>query len=148
MRSVPRYQPVDSMSFHSRPRSAHLATANIFDVALEPAFDFGSEEYQSLQERSGTSAFQGSRWLGTLHREVAPALAAEPVTVTARERATGRLVLVLPLVRCRLNRLIYLEFADFGVCDYLALVYDPGDTERLISDATLPIRVSALLAPF
>jgi len=136
------------MSFHSRPRSAHLATANIFDVALEPAFDFGSEEYQSLQERSGTSAFQGSRWLGTLHREVAPALAAEPVTVTARERATGRLVLVLPLVRCRLNRLIYLEFADFGVCDYLALVYDPGDTERLISDATLPIRVSALLAPF
>ena len=141
-------QPVDPMSFHSRPRPTHCAVVDIFDVRIEPTFDFGSEEYQSFQERSGTTAFQGSRWLATVYREVAPALAAEPVTVTVRESRTGRLVLVLPLVRARLNGLTSLRFADFGVCDYLTSVYDRVDAERLIADATLPVRVATLLPPF
>lgn len=132
------------MSFHSRLRAA----ADMFDVAVEPAFEFDSAEYQSLHERSATTAFQGSGWLGTLHREVAPAFAAEPVTVTVRERGTGRLILVLPLVRRRVNRLISIEFADFGVCDYLPSVCEPADTYRLIADTTLPSRIWRLLAPF
>jgi CelD/BcsL family acetyltransferase involved in cellulose biosynthesis len=132
------------MSLHTRLRAA----ADIFDVALEPTFEFDSAEYQSLQERSATTAFQGSRWLATLYREVAPAFAAEPITVTVRERGTGRLMLVLPLVRRRANKLISIEFADFGVCDYLAPVCEPADIHCLVADATLPPRIWRLLAPF
>ena len=56
-------------------------------------------------------------------------------------------MLVLPLVRCRRNGLTFVEFADFGLCDYLTAVYDPDDAERLVADAALPSRVAALLPP-
>ena len=57
-------------------------------------------------------------------------------------------MLVLPLVRRRANGLVSIEFADFGLCDYLASVYGPADAHRLIADATLPLRIRRLLAPF
>ena len=38
-----------------------------------------------------------------------------------------------------------LEFADFGLCDYLAPVYDPADLPLLLVDATLPKRIVAAL---
>jgi len=57
-------------------------------------------------------------------------------------------MLVLPLVRRRANKLISIEFADFGVCDYLASICEPADAPHLIADATLPPRIRRLLAPF
>ena len=38
-----------------------------------------------------------------------------------------------------------LEFADFGLCDYLRPVYDPTDLPLLLVDATLPARLAAVL---
>jgi CelD/BcsL family acetyltransferase involved in cellulose biosynthesis len=133
------------MTFVSKPASVRAADAAAIGFAIERQFDFRSQEYQSLQQRSCTTAFQDPGWLDALHRQVAPAVAAEPVTVTARERPGGRLLLVLPLARCRRKGVTFIEFADFGLCDYLRPVYDPADAPILLGDATLPKRVGALL---
>lgn len=133
------------MSFHSRLRAARAAFVEILEVAVEPEFDFGAREFQLLCELSKVTAFQDARWLALLHREVAPTFAAEPVTVTVRDKISGELMLVLPLVRMSNNRLRVLEFADFGVCDYLAAIYDPKSAARLIADASLPARIADLL---
>jgi CelD/BcsL family acetyltransferase involved in cellulose biosynthesis len=133
------------MSYLSVPRPIRPAEADMLDVAVEPHFDFTSAEYESIHQRSRTTAFQGSRWLDALHRHVAHAMTAEPVTVTVRESGSGRLVLVLPLARTRRNGVVFLEFADFGLCDYLAAVYDPVDVPLLVGDAGLQERITALL---
>jgi CelD/BcsL family acetyltransferase involved in cellulose biosynthesis len=133
------------MSFHSRLSAARAAFGDILNVAIEPDFDFGSREYRSLWERSHATAFQGARWLALLHSQVTPALSAERVTVTVRDKISGELVLILPLVRIGRNGLRVLEFVDFGLCDYLAAIYDPTNTARLVADASLPARVAELL---
>ena len=133
------------MSFVSKLSSASSTGVALHDVTIEPHFDFRSEEYQSLHQRSQATAFQGPQWLDALYRHVAPALTAEPVIVTVRETSSGRLVLVLPLARCRRNAVTFMEFADFGLCDYLGAVHDPVDAPRLVSDVTLPGRVTAVL---
>lgn len=133
------------MSFHSRLSAARAAFVDILNVTIEPDFDFGSREYQSLWERSRATAFQGARWLALLHNRVAPALSAQRVTVTVRDKISGELVLVLPLVRASRNGLRVLEFADFGLCDYHAAIYDPTNMARLVGDASLPARIAALL---
>ena len=115
------------------------------EVAVEPHFDFRSDEYCSLLNRSNAAAFQTALWLETLYRDVAPAFGANPVIVTVREAHSGELLLVLPLVRRRHRQVSVIEFADFGVCDYLRPIYDPADQPRLISDVTLPDRIAALL---
>src|ERR1043165_9114369 len=70
-------------------------------VAAELAFDFAGTEYGALQQRSGATAFQGMQWLSALQRHIAPAAQAEPITLTVRDAKDGRLMLVLPLARCR-----------------------------------------------
>jgi len=114
-------------------------------VAAEPAFDFAGSEYRALQQRSRATAFQGARWLSALQRHVAPAAGAEPVTVTGRDAADGRLMLVLPLARHRARGLIFLKFADFGLCDYTGPVYDLADAPSLLADVDLAQRVAAAL---
>jgi hypothetical protein len=108
------------MTFAPRAQFRAIET-NALVVAAEPAFDFASAEYQALQQRSHTTAFQGARWLAALHRDVAPALGAEPVTITLWDAAEGRLMLVLALARNRQNGVTFLAFADFGLCDDLLL---------------------------
>ena len=114
------------------------------EVAVEPHFDFRSDEYRLLLGRSNATAFQTALWLDTLYRDVAPTFGAEPVVVTVRAAGSGELLLVLPLVR-RHHQVTFVEFADFGVCDYLRPIYDPADQTRLIADATLPGRISSVL---
>lgn len=114
-------------------------------IAVEPAFDFAGAEYGSLQQCTLATAFQAPGWVDALHRDVAPVFGAEQVTVTVREQTGGRLVLVLPLVRYRRHGVTHLEFADFGLCDYLGPVYDPADAPLLLADATLPQRLDAAL---
>lgn len=116
------------------------------EVAVEPHFDFRSDEYRSLFGRSNATVFQTALWLDTLYRDVAPAFGAEAVIVTVREPDSGELLLVLPLVRRRQHQLTFVEFAGFGVCDYLRPIYDPADQQRLMADATLPGRIASLLS--
>src|ERR1043165_6521538 len=123
------------------------AAATKLVAAIEPAFDFVGIEYLALWQRSRSTAFQGARWLSALQRDVAPAAGAEPVTVTVRDANDGRLMLVLPLARRRALGVVFLTFADFGLCDYLGPVYDPAYAQSLLADANLPQRVAAALPP-
>ena len=126
------------------PRTLLRADDTLLDVAVE-AFDFVSEEYRALHERSCATAFQAPRWLAALHRDVGTAFGAKPVTVTVRDPSDRRLMLVLPFALLRRRGVTTLEFADFGLCDYLGPVYDPADLPLLLVDATLPKRVAAAL---
>lgn len=132
------------MNFAPRTADLQAVSASPLDVALEPAFDFAGADYRGLHPCSQASAFQAPRWLDRLHRDVAPARGAEAATVTVRA-ADGRLMLVLPLMRRRQRGVAILEFADFGVCDYLGAVYDPADAPLLLADASLPRRIAAAL---
>src|SRR5947209_15862328 len=127
------------MTILSRTRPARPAQAQPLVAAVEAGFDFRSDQYRSLYQRAQASAFQEPDWLDRLHRDVAPAFAAEPATLTLRSRE-GRLVLVLPLVRRRQGAMSFLELADFGLCDYGAAVYDSADAPLLLSDPGLPAR--------
>ncbi len=113
-------------------------------VALEASFDFAGPDYRTLHANSDASVFQSPAWLDGLHREVAPAFRAAQATVTVRDQR-GRLLMVLPLVCRRVRGMTILEFADFGLCDYNAAVYDLNTATLLDTDPTLPQRVAAAL---
>lgn len=126
------------------PRTLLLADDTLLNVAVE-TFDFLSDEYRALHERSCATAFQAPRWLDALHRDVGTAFGAKPVTVAVRDPSDGRLMLVLPFALLRRRGVTTLEFADFGLCDYLGPVYDPADLPLLLVDATLAKRIAAAL---
>lgn len=120
----------------------------MFEIALENAFDFGSDEYRSLFERSRATAFQHPLWLDRLYRVLAPAEGATPLVVTARRRDDGRLDMVLPLVRRRRRGLRIVEFADLEISDYAAVVCEDATFETLAQDARVRERILALLKPY
>lgn len=119
----------------------------LFDVRLEPAFHFLSEEYGQLFERASATAFQHPIWLHRLYRDLAPRLGAEPLIVAARRRGTGELAMVLPLVRRKRGSLRVIEFADLEVSDYAAPVCDPAALGELASERVAR-EVRAQLRPF
>ena len=127
------------------PAMPFRAAEALLDVAVEPAFEFLGAEYRALQQRSCATSFQAPLWLDALHRDVGAAFGARPVTVTVRAQTDGRLMLVLPLTLRRERGVTTLEFADFGLCDYLAPVHDTADLPLLLADATLPERIAAAL---
>jgi CelD/BcsL family acetyltransferase involved in cellulose biosynthesis len=143
---ITRHAGMDSITLAPRAQNVRVnAAATKLVVAAEPAFDFAGTEYRSLHQRSCATAFQGASWLSALHHDVAPAAGAGPVTITVRDAADGHLMLVLPLAHYRAHGITFLTFADFGLCDYLGLVYDPLDAASLLLDASLPQRVAAAL---
>jgi CelD/BcsL family acetyltransferase involved in cellulose biosynthesis len=108
-------------------------------VALEPGFDFRSDEFADLFAVSGGSAFQHPIWLEALYRRLAPNRAAEPVIIAGRA-ASGQLRFVLPMIRRRMSGVWLLETTDLGVGDYAAPVmaqgFAPTDATRdAIADA-------------
>ena len=125
-------------------RTVHAAEAAVFAVAVEPDFEFAGAAYRTLHANSRATVFQFPSWIAALHRDLGPVFGAEEVTVTVRDQS-GRLMLVLPLVRRRRGGVTILEFADFGLCDYHAAVYDIDETPLLDADATLAQRIAAVL---
>jgi CelD/BcsL family acetyltransferase involved in cellulose biosynthesis len=99
-------------------------------------FDFRSAEYAELYGRSSVTLFQHPVWLHNLYTDLAPQLKAEPVVVTIRASADGRLVAVLPLVR-RSGLVRRVEFADLGVSDYATPVIDSAAAPELIGSAAV-----------
>ena len=134
------------MNFIPRVSGVRPVDGSVPTVALESSFDFAAPEYRELHANSGASVFQSPSWIDALHHEVAPAFGADQVTVTVRDPG-GRLLMVLPLVRRRVRGMRILEFADFGLCDYNAPVYDLDEAVLLDADMTLPQRVAAVLPP-
>ena len=75
--------------------------SNDFDIVIEQSFDFLSEDYAELFDRSAATAFQHPIWLHSLYVRLAANAGATPLVVVVRDRATGTLAMVLPLLRMR-----------------------------------------------
>ncbi|PAY07232.1 MULTISPECIES: GNAT family N-acetyltransferase [Bradyrhizobium] len=119
-----------------------------FDVSIDDAFDFLSEEYATLFEGSDATAFQHPLWLDSLYRKLAPAAAAKPLVIVVRSRATGALAAVLPMLRVRRGPMRTIEFADLRVSDYLAPVCSIKTFAELLQDGRTCQKLRQLLRPF
>jgi CelD/BcsL family acetyltransferase involved in cellulose biosynthesis len=123
-------------------------SSGTFDVCIDNAFDFLSQEYVELFDGSDATAFQHPVWLDTLYRKLAPAAAAKPLIVVIRYRATGMLAAVLPLLRVRRGPLQTVEFADLRVSDYLAPVCTAKAFSDLLQDEDACLTLRRLIRPF
>ncbi|WP_338691607.1 GNAT family N-acetyltransferase [Bradyrhizobium sp. 26S5] len=119
-----------------------------FDVCIDDAFDFLSEEYATLFEGSDATAFQHPLWLDSLYRKLAPAAAAKPLVVVVRHRASKALAAVLPLLRVRRGPMRTIEFADLRVSDYLSPVCSIATFAELLRDERACERLRHLVRPF
>ncbi|MGN8544371.1 GNAT family N-acetyltransferase [Bradyrhizobium sp. 13971] len=119
-----------------------------FDVSIDDAFDFLSEEYVKLFEGSDATAFQHPIWLDSLYRKLAPAASAKPLVVAIRHRANKSLAAVLPMLRVRRGPMRTIEFADLRVSDYLSPVCSIATFADLLQDRRACERLRQLLRPF
>jgi CelD/BcsL family acetyltransferase involved in cellulose biosynthesis len=119
-----------------------------FDVGIENAFNFLSEEYRTLFDSSAATAFQHPIWLDGLYGKLVPKAGAKPLIVVVRHAGSGALAMVLPLLKVRRGPIRTVEFADLRVSDYLA----PICTEKVFSDLLQNERargqIRGLIGPF
>ena len=120
----------------------------MFQVLVEHAFNFLSLEYVDLFNRARATAFQHPLWLQHLYAMLLNPGTDEPLVVTVRTKADGRLLLVLPLVRRRLGLMRVVEFADLGVSDYAEPVCDEETLSRILADDEACARIQDALAPY
>lgn len=113
-------------------------------IRVEPDFDFLSAEYRAFYNLKRGTAFQAPLWLDSIHRQLMPFLSARQYTITVRD-GDNALVAVIPLVLQRSAGITILQPADFGVCDYNAIVADSLTLELLASDPSVLDRVDQLL---
>ncbi|MBN9006073.1 MAG: GNAT family N-acetyltransferase [Rhizobiales bacterium] len=125
-----------------------IRESSVFTVAVTSQFDFLSEEYAILFAESSATAFQHPIWLDAIYRKLVPELKVDPLIVTVRDAASGRLTMVLPLVRRRYRGLRTIEFADLGVSDYVAPIASDAAIDAIAADPFTCKRVNAVLKPF
>jgi CelD/BcsL family acetyltransferase involved in cellulose biosynthesis len=122
--------------------------SDAFDVSIDETFDFLSQEYVELFDRSAATAFQHPVWLDSLYGKLAPTAAAKRLVVVARHRASGAPAIVLPLLRVRRGPIRAVEFADLRVSDYLAPVCSAKAFSDLLQDETACREIQRLVRPF
>lgn len=120
----------------------------VYHIAVHENFDFHSAEYGLLFTESKATAFQSPIWLTRIYSDLVNQLGADPLIVTARCKQTNELKLVLPMVRRSYNGLAVIEPADFGICDYNAVVAAPGVRKNFFEDQGLQSKISEVLKPF
>lgn len=119
-----------------------------FEVAVENAFDFSSNEYAALFGRSAATAFQHPLWLDSLYARLAPPCGASRLVITVRDRASGELAMLLPMLRVRRGPLRTIEWADLRVSDYNAPVCDKNAFSNLLQDDTACRAIRRAVQPF
>jgi CelD/BcsL family acetyltransferase involved in cellulose biosynthesis len=120
----------------------------VFLVQAEHSFDFLSGEYAELFSRSHATAFQSPLWLDRLYGRLAPDVGAQPLVVTVRARADGRLAMVLPLLRRRRGAMRVIELADLRVSDYASPVCDELTFARILRDRAACAEIRQALMPY
>ena len=120
----------------------------MFEIILESSYNFLSAEYLELFAGSRATAFQHPLWLDRLYGKLAPRLNAEPLVIAARWRHSGRLAMLLPLLRRRHGAVRVIEFADLQVSDYAAPVCDDITFAQIASDREARERICAHLKPY
>ncbi|MCA6126129.1 GNAT family N-acetyltransferase [Bradyrhizobium sp. WSM 1704] len=113
-------------------------------IGIEPDFDFLSAEYRAFHNLERATVFQAPAWLDAVHRKLLPHLSAKQYTLTIRN-PDRQLLAVIPLVLQRPAGISMLLPADFGVCDYNAVVGDPATLEMLVADPSVIERIDGLL---
>jgi CelD/BcsL family acetyltransferase involved in cellulose biosynthesis len=119
-----------------------------FDVRIENAFDFLSDEYAALFKDAAATAFQHPLWLHGLYGKLVPRVGSKPLIVVVRNRTSGTLAMVLPLLRLRRGPIRTVEFADLRVSDYLAPVCTAKAFSDLLQDENACLRLRRLVKPF
>ncbi len=94
----------------------------MIDLSITVEFDFHSDEYRNLLQASNATAFQHPDWLDPFYRILAPAHANKPHIVLGRDRASGMLQLVLPMIRAGSS----VQYAFLGVTDYACPIVRPA----------------------
>src|SRR3954466_326294 len=122
--------------------------SDVFDVGIDNAFDFLSEEYTGLFAGSAATAFQHPLWLDGIYARLAPAAGAKRLIIVVRYRATGALAMVLPLLRVRRGPIWTVEFADLRVSDYLALPCKAEVFSEVLGDKKACLEIRRLIKPF
>lgn len=115
------------------------------EIGIETDFNFLSEDYRALFTASVATPFQAPLWLSMIHDRLAPQLGATQRTIVVRERGTGRLLAVLPLVLQRSRGVRLLQAADFGVCDSNAIVGEPSVLNAIADNEDLVAQLGSLL---
>lgn len=115
------------------------------DIKVESDFDFLSAEYRAFHNLRRATAFQTPLWLHSIHTKLAPNLSATQHTITIRNH-NNELIALIPLVVMKSAGLSILQPADFGVCDYNAVVGDPLVLETLAADPSVIDRIDRLLS--
>ena len=119
-----------------------------FDVSIENAFEFSSNEYAALYANSAATAFQHPLWLDSIYSKLAPACSANRLVITVRARSNGELVMILPMLRVRRGPIRTVEFADLRVSDYNAPVCSEKAFYELLQDEMACGDIRRLLQPF
>ncbi|HAT85215.1 GNAT family N-acetyltransferase [Cohaesibacter gelatinilyticus] len=120
----------------------------VYNIAVHESFDFHSAEYEHLFAESKATAFQSPIWLTHIYADLVDQLGADPLIISARCKKSDELKLVLPMVRRRYNGLAVIEPADFGICDYNAVVAAPGVRRAFFEDQGLQSKIGSVLKPY
>jgi CelD/BcsL family acetyltransferase involved in cellulose biosynthesis len=120
----------------------------VFEISIEKTFDFLSDEYAALFASSSATPFQRPLWLDRLYRRLAPRLDVDPIVIAARWSSTGRLAMILPLVRRRHGALRVIEFADLQVSDYASPVCEDAVFAQLVASRKACEDIRRALKPF
>jgi CelD/BcsL family acetyltransferase involved in cellulose biosynthesis len=99
------------------------ARADCVDVVTDLAT--ARSRWEALEARGSATPFQSFTWVSTLANTVGRSLAAETFVVIVREAASGRDLMLLPLVRRRLGPARIIEMPDLGVSDYNTPIIAP-----------------------
>lgn len=115
------------------------------DIVFESDFDFLSDEYRGLFEISDATAFQAPIWMDHIHQTLVPELNATAFTLTARNRADKSLLAVFPFIKQKAAGVTMVQPADFGVCDYNAVVAENSTLEILAHKTPVLEQLDALV---
>lgn len=126
----------------------HQNNNDAFDVSIDNAFDFLSQEYVELFGDSAATAFQHPLWLDGIYTRLAPVAAAKRLVIVLRYRANGALAMVLPLLRVRRGPIWTVEFADLRVSDYLVPPCSVKVFAEVLQDEKACLEIRRLIKPF
>lgn len=111
------------------------------------AFDFHSQEYRSLVEKSNVTAFQSAEWLSQFYGTLVPNFGFEPVIVTVHDDV-DKLIALLPMVRQTKLGVRLLQPADLGITDYNQVVASSETLMALAGEKAFQADLRNALKPF
>lgn len=112
----------DAARHVARNRTSQAAAFSVeFDTWETVAGGWGG-----AYRRGQATVFQHEKWLAAWYGAFAGQPGVEPVVATVRDRATGEVALLLPLIRRKLKHIRVVEFADLELTDYNAPLLGPA----------------------